>query len=375
VISPFYLDLTEREIEDIQRAMGEILRSGVLILGKYTKEFEAEFARYVGTKYAVALNTCTSALEVLLTIKRVRGKRVAVPTNTNFATVAAILRAGGMPVFMDMTKEYFVPNLDILKRTVEKNPDIAGVVWVHIGGVISPDFPQVVEFCRSRGLFLLEDCAHAHGSALGGVKAGNFGDGGAFSFFPTKVMTTMEGGMITTNSKEEADLARSLRNQGKRDGDYGGLHYDLGSSWRMTEISAYMGLVMLNKLDAMVAKRQRAVDLLLPTIKDLGLAYVDTSHMDQASHYKFIVVFKGGESLESLKQKFQAEGVLLGGGVYEVPCHRQPVFRDIPFDPEDVRTAEEYCPRHICPPITSGLRDEDVDKIATAMKRVFGEVA
>jgi dTDP-4-amino-4,6-dideoxygalactose transaminase len=143
----------------------------------------------------------------------------------------------------------------------------------------------------------------------------------------------------------------------------------------MTEISAYMGLVMLNKLDAMVAKRQRAVDLLLPTIKDLGLAYVDTSHMDQASHYKFIVVFKGGESLESLKQKFQAEGVLLGGGVYEVPCHRQPVFRDIPFDPEDVRTAEEYCPRHICPPITSGLRDEDVDKIATAMKRVFGEVA
>jgi dTDP-4-amino-4,6-dideoxygalactose transaminase len=375
MIGPFYLDLTEREIEDIQRAMGEILRSGVLILGKYTKEFEAEFARYVGTKYAVALNTCTSALEVLLTIKRVRGKRVAVPTNTNFATVAAILRAGGMPVFMDMTKEYFVPNLDILKRTVEKNPDIAGVVWVHIGGVISPDFPQVVEFCRSRGLFLLEDCAHAHGSALGGVKAGNFGDGGAFSFFPTKVMTTMEGGMITTNSKEEADLARSLRNQGKRDGDYGGLHYDLGSSWRMTEISAYMGLVMLNKLDAMVAKRQRAVDLLLPTIKDLGLAYVDTSHMDQASHYKFIVVFKGGESLESLKQKFQAEGVLLGGGVYEVPCHRQPVFRDIPFDPEDVRTAEEYCPRHICPPITSGLRDEDVDKIATAMKRVFGEVA
>jgi perosamine synthetase len=375
MIGPFYLDLTEREIEDIQRAMGEILRSGVLILGKYTKEFEDEFARYVGTKYAVALNTCTSALEVLLTIKRVRGKRVVVPTNTNFATVAAVLRAGGMPVFMDMTKEYFVPNLDILKRTVEKNPDIAGVVWVHIGGVISPDFPQVVEFCRSRGLFLLEDCAHAHGSALGGVKAGNFGDGGAFSFFPTKVMTTMEGGMITTNSKEEADLARSLRNQGKRDGDYGGLHYDLGSSWRMTEISAYMGLVMLNKLDEMVAKRQRAVDRLVPTIKELGLEYVDTSHMDQASHYKFIVLFKSGESLESLKQKFRAEGVLLGGGVYEVPCHRQPVFRDIPFDPEDVRTAEEYCPRHICPPITSGLRDEDVDKIATAMKRVFGKVA
>jgi len=213
MIKPFYLDLTESEIEDIKEKLGEILRNGTLILGKYTEEFEREFADYVGTKYAVALNTCTSALEVLLTIKGAKGKKIAVPTNTNFATVEAIIKSGGIPVYMDMTSEYFVPSLDILKYTFNKYKDIRGVAWVHIGGVIPPDFFEIVEYCRRRSVFLIEDCAHAHGSQYKGIKAGNFADGGAFSFFPTKVMTTMEGGMITTNSEE---VALSLRDIKKR---------------------------------------------------------------------------------------------------------------------------------------------------------------
>jgi dTDP-4-amino-4,6-dideoxygalactose transaminase len=151
MIKPFYLDLTESEIEDIKEKLGEILRNGTLILGKYTEEFEREFADYVGTKYAVALNTCTSALEVLLTIKGAKGKKIAFPTNTNFATVEAIIKSGGIPVYMDMTSEYFVPSLDILKYTFNKHKDIRGVAWVHIGGVIPPDFFEIVEYCRRRG--------------------------------------------------------------------------------------------------------------------------------------------------------------------------------------------------------------------------------
>jgi len=96
MIKPFYLDLTEKEILDLQEKFGEILRSGTLILGKYTLEFEVEFAKYIGTKYAVSLNTCTSALEVLLSIKGAKAKKIAVPTNTNFATIAAVIKAGGL---------------------------------------------------------------------------------------------------------------------------------------------------------------------------------------------------------------------------------------------------------------------------------------
>ncbi|MFQ5630404.1 MAG: DegT/DnrJ/EryC1/StrS family aminotransferase [bacterium] len=371
MINPVYLDFTNNEISDIQNKLGEILLDGNLILGKYTEQFENEFAHYVGSKYAISLNSCTSALEALLTLKGARGRKVAVPTNTNFASVAAILHAGGQPVYMDMTRDSFVPNLDIVKHTLEKHSDIAGVLWVHIGGIISQDFDEVVSFCRQRQVFLIEDCAHAHGSRFRGIHAGNFADGGAFSFFPTKVMTTMEGGMIVTNNKDEAAAAKSLRNQGKRGGNYGGLHRDLGNSWRMSEIEAYIGLVQLAKLDDMIAIRRRAADQLTPFLKESNIGFCDIGHMDSASLYKFIIRFRNDTTIADLKEKFKTRGIILGGGVYEVPCHRQPVFAGVAFDPGDVRVAEQYCPKHVCPPITSATSSEDVRQIVATIGEIF----
>jgi dTDP-4-amino-4,6-dideoxygalactose transaminase len=368
-LKPFYLDLDESEIQAIQTTMGDILRRGELILGKYTDEFEREFANYAGCKHAVTLNTATSALEILATLKGARGKKVAVPSNTNFASVAAILRAGGEPVYMDMTAEYFAPNLDVLKYTVEKY-GVQGVMWVHIGGIIVPEFFEVAEYCRSKRVFLIEDAAHAHGSWLGGKCAGTFADGGAFSFFPTKVMTTMEGGMITTDSQEHANLAKSFRNQGKRHGAYGGLHYDLGSSWRMSEISAYIGLVQLAKLDRMTATRQRAVDIVAGRLKKLNIGYCDTSHMEKASQYKFIIRLSDGLKADQVKKDLAALGIICGGGVYEIPCHLQPVFSDFPAAKDELRVTEAWCPRHICPPITSGTTTEDAERVGAALADV-----
>jgi len=369
MVKPFYLDLEKSEIEDIQEKLGEILTSGQLILGKYTEEFEGKFAKYIGSKYAVSMNSGTSALEVLLRLKNAEGLKVAVPNNTNFASVAAIMRVNATPVLMDMTNEYFVPDLKILKYTHKKNPDLSGVMWVHIGGIISPDFDKVVEYCKKNKIFLIEDAAHAHGSQFKGIKAGNFADGGAFSFFPTKVMTTMEGGMVTTNSKEDASLIKSFRNQGKRDGNFGGMHYDLGNSWRLSEIAAYIGIVQLEKLDRMISTRQSAVDKLMPVLDDMGLKYCDTSHMDSASQYKFIVRYNNNEPLNKIKENFVNDGIILGGGVYESPIHEHPVFKDLDFDLEDLKTSVDLCPKHICPPITSGTTAEDVDLIIDALKK------
>jgi perosamine synthetase len=370
-IKPFYLDLDEPEIEAIQTEMGNILRRGELILGRHTAAFEAAFATYVGTKHAVSYNTATSALEVLCVLKGAKGKRVAVPSNTNFASVEAIIRAGGQPVYMEMTADYFTPNLEILKFTVEKYA-VEGVMWVHMGGIIVPDFPEVVAYCKSKGIFLIEDAAHSHGSRLQGRSAGAFADGGAFSFFPTKVMTTMEGGMITTDNEDDANLAKSFRNQGKRHAAYGGLSYDHGNSWRISEIAAYIGLVQLAKLDKMVAIRQRAVDVVAARLKQLGVGYCDTAHMDQASQYKFIVRLPAGHTGEQVKKQLAERGVICGGGVYEVPCHLQPVFADVPTVKAELTATETWCPRHICPPITSGTTDADAARIATALAEVLG---
>ncbi len=370
-IKPFYLDLDESEIESIQVELGQILRSGQLILGKHTTAFEEAFAQYVGCKHAVTLNSGTSALEVLLRLRGAQAKKIAVPSNTNFASVSAIIHAGDEPVYMDMTADYFAPDLDILKFTVEKY-SVQGVMWVHIGGLIVPDFAQVVEYCRSNGLFLIEDAAHAHGSRLGGTSAGAFADGGAFSFFPTKVMTTMEGGMIATNNKEDADLAKSFRNQGKRGAAYGGLHSDLGSSWRISEIAAYMGLVQLAKLDRMVATRQRAVDIVAKRLREMNVAYCDTSHMDQASQYKFIIRLPDGLEADQVKKDLVSKGIICGGGVYDAACHQQPVFANVAFNRQELTVTETWCPRHICPPITSGTTHEDAGLIVAALTEVLG---
>jgi len=150
-IKPFYFDLTENEITEIQNKLGEILTSGTLILGPYTKQFESEFADYIGCRHAVTVNSGTSALEILLRFNGANGKKIAVPTNTNFASVASIIEVGGTPIYMDMTKEYFTPNLQILKDTVD-HYDISGVLWVHIGGIIAPDFYEVIDYCKQKEL-------------------------------------------------------------------------------------------------------------------------------------------------------------------------------------------------------------------------------
>jgi len=370
-VKPFFLDLTDNEIDDIQKKTGEILKSGQLILGKYTKEFESLFAEYNKTDYAVSLNSGTSALEILLDFHKVRNKKIAVPSNTNFATVAAILRTGGIPVFIDMDPDYFSPNLEMVKEIMSKEPDIIGFVWVHIGGIIHPEFIDVSEYCRINGIFLIEDCAHAHGSKFKGVFAGNFADGGAYSFFPTKVMTTMEGGMIITNNKELADFACSMRNQGKRGAAFVSYHSDLGNSWRISEVAAYIGIIMLSKLDIMIKRRQFSVDELVPILKKKNIDYCISDHMDQNSNYKFIIRYKNMETIDDLKKKFADLEVILGGGVYEIPCHLQPVFSGIPYKAVDLKFTEKYCPAHICPPVTSGNTPEDIELMKTAIDKIL----
>lgn len=369
-IKPFYFDVTEEEIDFFAEASKTILKSGRLILGENTTEFEKAFAEYVGTKHAIAVNTGSSGLEIILRLKKAEGTTVLVPTNTNFATVAAVLRVGGTVQYLDMDENTFAPSLQMVQDAVERGgtPDISGVLWVHIGGVISPDFPEVVEYCHKNGLFVLEDTAHAHGSQINGVQAGNLGDGAAFSFFPTKIMTTFEGGMITLNDDEEDYIARSLRNQGKRGMDFGGLHTDFGNSTRISEVHAVLGRIQLAKLPQMIARRQRCYELITAPLREAGITFVSTDHMDSASQYKLMVLLPEGKTAKEVKAALAEEDIFLGGTVYEIPCHLQPVFEEV-CKGESFPNAEYWCPRHICPPLTSGMTDEEAKIVGDALVR------
>lgn len=362
-VKPFYFDVTEEDIAYFQQESAKILRSATLILGEYTTKFEKAFAEYIGVKHAISCNTGSTALEILLRLKKVEKKAVLVPTNTNFATVAAVIRAGGEPRYLDMDKRTFAPTLAMVQEAVAQQTKrhgapVAGVMWVHIGGVVSAEFPAVVTWCRQQGLFVMEDAAHAHGSQLKGVKSGNLADAAAFSFFPTKVMTTCEGGMITTNNDEEDYLARSFRNQGKRGVNFGGLHHDFGNSSRITEPGALLGLIQIKKLPQMLARRQKGYDIITKALDKAGLSYVSTAHMDAASQYKLIVHVPEGRQTDVVKKALGEAGVIVGGGVYDLPCHKQPVFEGICAG-ERYPGADRWCPNHICPPLTSGMTDDD----------------
>ena len=369
IIRPFYLDITPKDRDDLHRALDDILDSGTLILGRYTDEFEKAFAAYVGTKYAVSLNSATSALEIQLRLADVVDRKVAVPTNTNFATVAAIIHAGGKPVFLDMDASTFMPTLAMLEGAHRNHPDLAGFVCVHIGGVIAPDMLEIVEYCGRAGLFLVEDCAHAHGSVLQRKHAGTFGVSGAFSFFPTKVMTTMEGGMIVSDDEEYAAAVRSYRNQGKRAGNYNSLHVDLGNSWRMSEFAAAFGLSQLKKLDAMLDRRGSIAKVYVDCFESAGIAYVSTGHMDRCSNYKVIAVLPSADV--DLKSELAKDDIVLGGAVYDVPCHRQPVFSALSEQNAPCPVSEQMCPRQFCLPITSGMDVNDAHRVANAVKRIL----
>ncbi|HJT22704.1 MAG TPA: DegT/DnrJ/EryC1/StrS aminotransferase family protein [Nitrospira sp.] len=347
----------------------EVLASGQLTLGKYGEEFERNFARFCGTQHAVAVNSGTSALEIILRALRVQGHDVLVPTNTFFATAAAVIHAGGRPVFVDMDPESFGVRPEDLERNLTSKT--AGLIVVHIGGIVSRRLHELQLWAIKKGLWLVEDAAHAHGSSYKGVHAGAFGVAGSFSFYPTKVMTSGEGGMIVTSVASIAEEARIYRDQGKA-GFTVNAHVRMGYNWRMSEPHAIIGLRHLERLPAMIGERQRIAALYdreLCTFKNLAAVKIPAEGV--CNYYKYMVVLRERQDRKALKMRLREQyGVSLAGEVYEEPLHKQPVFEEYVSGPLPV--AEDYCARHVCLPIFSGMEERDALHVVRALKHVVG---
>jgi len=353
----------------IAERIQDVLATGQLTLGKYGAEFEQQFAKFCGARHAIAVNSGTSSLEIILRVLGVEGKEVLVPTNTFFATAAAVVHAGAHPVLVDMDPESFAVRPEDIERRL--TPRTAGVIVVHIGGIVSRRIGELQELVRKKGLWLVEDAAHAHGSSYRGVKAGTFGLAGAFSFYPTKVMTSGEGGMIVTNDDRINEEARIYRDQGKASFTQNA-HVRMGYNWRMSEPHAIIGLKHLERLPAMIADRQR-----IAAIYDEGfrgfrnLSRVQVPAGGACNYYKYIAVLKETRDRRELKTLLKDRyGVSLAGEVYEEPLHKQPVFEKYRSGPLPV--AEDYCARHICLPIFSGMEEGDARQVLGALRDVIG---
>ncbi len=261
-ISPANIYFPAEDRAWILEQIDSCLESGRLTLGKYGEQLEEEFAALCGARYAVAVNSGTSALEIILRSIGVEGREVIVPP-TRFTRRQAPLCMPGSPRFVDCEPGSFALNPDALASAITSQT--AAVIVVHIGGLIKPDLPAIRLLCDQHGVPLIEDAAHAHGTSLGDAFAGSFGLAGAFSFYPTKVMTSGEGGMIVTDDENLYREARIYRDQGK-EGFTTNFHVRLGYNWRLSEPHAMIGLAQLRRLTEFIARRRE-----IAAIYDQGL--------------------------------------------------------------------------------------------------------
>lgn len=364
-IPPFHYSFDAADIDRITAEIRELLRTGALLtMGDQGRMLEARFRHYTGARHVVSVASGTAALEIILRGLHVDGGEVIVPTNTFGATVVAALRAGAVPVFADAAEDLSVSVADVARKLT---PRTRAVITVHIGGLISPHTLKLKELCEAHEIPLVEDAAHALGATLDGTMAGGFGVGAAFSLFSTKVLTSGEGGLIATNNDAIHDAALLLRDHAKRpDGSMA----TTGYNWRLTEVQAIIANTQLRRLDERIARRNqiaRTYDELLADA--VGATLLRPPPNVRHNRYKYVVFLEGRSPAALGHSLLDQFGIVLGGSVYRVPCHRQAAFKR--FVHGSFPTADRLCASHVCPPLYPALTAEQAAYVAGALKTVL----
>jgi dTDP-4-amino-4,6-dideoxygalactose transaminase len=357
------------DIDEAKECLDKILTSGSLTLGEYTKEFERRFAELVEVRHAIAVNSGTSALEIALrNYDLSEGDEVILPTNTFGATCAAIIFAGGKPKIADISHETLTIGVEDIQKAL--TPKTKGVITVHIGGLICPEISSIRQLCDERGLFLVEDAAHAHGSMINGEHAGSLGSAGCFSFYPTKVMTSGEGGMITTDSEEIWSTAQILRDQGKESYNSNRI-VRLGFNWRMSEPCAMLGILQLRRLAEFIEKRNSLARIYDAGFDAMGLERVITPANQVNNYYKYTLILPKNVDREKFKTMCRERGVAYGGEVYWPPLHLQPAFRDFIDKRARFDVADERGRRMANPPMFSQMTEEQAERVVEVTREVL----
>jgi perosamine synthetase len=351
------------DIEPILNDIKESLITGSLTFGPNLSKLEKEFSEYTGTKYSIAVNSGTSALEIALRFYDLDGGEVIVPTNSFVASANAVVFAGGKPVFADIKKETLcIDPEDIRKKITSKTK---GIMVVHLAGLIPPEIDEIQEICKQNGLFLIEDAAHAHGASVDRKKAGSLGDVGCFSFFPTKPMTTGEGGIITTNNEKLYEFAKVLRHHGKE----GSVHTKIGYNWRMSEINAILGIYQLHRLDEFIKKRNYVAKRYVDELSNLeNLTLIDVPANTRHSFWKYPVILNSIKA-PNLEKLFSEKYQIALGTIYYPPIHLQPFYKEnFGYSDGMLPVSEDILLRETCLPMFVDISDEMIDTVIKCVK-------
>jgi dTDP-4-amino-4,6-dideoxygalactose transaminase len=247
-------------------------------------------------------------------------------------------------------------------------PQTGAVIIVHIGGIISHDISKIVELCKKYNVPLVEDAAHAHFSLKGTHRAGVIGDVGTFSFFPTKVMTTGEGGMITTNNKELYDKMKSLKNFGRHLEDGGVIVSPNGNNFKINEFTGLLGSIECDRVYSRIQIRTELLERYRKNLEKTKYKVIKQRGNGTCANYKAIVITPMDG--DWLKKYCKERGISLTGEVYRIPVHQQPLYKE-QFSSVNLPNTDYYCKHHVCPPLYPELSIKEVDYICDVLKQAL----
>lgn len=318
---------TEREIELLRQVLASPQWGG---FHEMVGRLEREFAAFQHCAHGISAVNGTVTLETALAVLGIGpGDEVIVPAISFISTATAVSRAGALPVFVDL--EPFTFNMDPERAAAAITPRTKAILAVHFGGPMA-DMDRLMRLAAARGLVLLEDAAHAHGSEWNGKRAGSLGLAGSFSFQNSKVMTSGEGGMLTTNDAAFAGRARSFSNQGRRPGEGFFHHYSLATNYRITALQAAVLLAQLERLPEQIRLRERNERLLRAGLAEMeGLHFQDVPpQVNTHSHYLLlgrIDAKKLGIGRDEFHRAITAAGIPCTP-FYPHPLYGNPLYRD-----------------------------------------------
>ena len=368
-------------------AVERVLRTGRLSQGANVEAFESAFADFIGVEHAIAVSSGTAALHIALLAAGIgEGDEVITTPFTFIATANAILFVGAKPVFVDVREDDF--NIDVEKVKDAITERTKAIIPVHLYGQPC-DMKAIVDLAEDHNLHVIEDACQAHGAEFAGKKVGSFGTAGCFSFYPTKNMTTGEGGMLTTNSKEIAKKARMLRNHGSS-ARY--MHEILGFNMRMTDISAAVGIEQLKKLHYFTKRRRENAEYLtqrLKRIRGIVTPVVKERRTHVFNQYTIRVVGEGAEGAdgaEGAEGNGGKEGVvnrddlarmLTERGIevgiyYPTPVHKQPLYKKLGYK-ERYPISEKLSEEVLSLPVHPGVRKGDLEMMVEIIHECIEE--
>jgi dTDP-4-amino-4,6-dideoxygalactose transaminase len=346
--------------DELKQAVLAAIESRQYILGPQCKAFEAELAAYVGARHAVLTSSATAALWMIFRALNVEaGDEILVPSHTAFPTAEAICFAGATPVFVDTDDWYTLHPKDAAAKIT---PRTVGIVPVHLYGQ-AVDVPAILDLARRAGLWVLEDCAQAHGATHGARKVGGFGRAAAFSFYPSKNLPIMgDGGCVVTGDDDIAARCRRLRDHGRLNKD---VHAEVGFNLRFNELQAAGGRVLLRRLDAMNERRRALAARYAAGLA--GLPLVLPQERPGGRHVYHLYVVRTPRRTE-LAAFLKARGIQTGIH-YPVPCHRQPAVAHL--RPPPLEHTERLVEEILSLPISGNHTDAEIDEVVAAVRAFF----